>query len=323
MERIWFFIDNQFLNVTARNFKRAVKLSNYHDAALKKLSLELPVNPDIVALYNRYHTAHLQLVADYNAWKAAGGTQEGETLNVTLNLKLLLKKVKRWEAQVLLVYDPDTPRYKAIFPNGRSPFGSTKSIQERIDAVNALSIAIGTDAALAATKAEVDAYYITLDDSRDTQESSKATTKGGSNAVNASRMEAMKLQYSDVGYFIYNWYQNPIDIAPLFDLDTLRENRQSIFTGTLTPNENKAVVTRTLLADDDLVLEVFGTGTAKVYLATTANGTDSTPVTVTGDAAKLNITAAAFGITDYGTHRYITIVNQSGTETLHFKITLK
>ena len=62
MELIWHYLVNQFLNATVGNYKKALKLSNYHDAYLKKMMDEHPGDPDWATLYNRYHNFHQMYV---------------------------------------------------------------------------------------------------------------------------------------------------------------------------------------------------------------------------------------------------------------------
>jgi hypothetical protein len=106
----------------------------------------------------------------------------------------------------------------------------------------------------------------------------------------------------------------------------LRDHQQVKFTGTLDAGENEAVLIHTFLADDEIELEITGDlvppgTTVQFYLATTPNGTDSTAVNVTANAAKITIEASAFGAIDFGTHRFLTAVNSSGVE-LHYVVEL-
>jgi len=321
MKRTWMYLNNQFLSTTKYNYKKAVKLSNYHDAALYRASQDNP-DPELLALYNRYHTAHLALVSAYEEWRAAGGTQQGETLNVEQQLNLLPKKVDRWMAQVSLVYEKTSPQYKAFFPNGKAPFAGNKEIQSRINAVGALRLVLQPDASVAVTYAEVDAFYTLLDQDRDTQEGAKSVVKGGSNKVDLKREEAMKLQYSDLGWGIYRSYENPEAIEKWFDVELLREGRQTEFTGTLDALEEEPVLVHTFLADDTIVARVIGTQPYKLYLASSPGGKNSTAITVPANNEKLRITISDFQVPNLGTHRYLTAVNESNEET-RYQITLE
>jgi len=62
MKKLWQYLVNQFLNSTKKNYKKAVKLSNYHDA---DLNAKKATEPLLVLIYNRYHPLHVTLVTEY------------------------------------------------------------------------------------------------------------------------------------------------------------------------------------------------------------------------------------------------------------------
>lgn len=318
MAEIWKPLENQFLNATRDNFKKALKLSNYHDAALKKLSDE---DPAWLPIYNRYHPLHLVYVQKYNNWKSADGIQQGETLNVEQLLESSYEKIYDWDLDIQKIYKKTTPRYKTIFPKGRKPFYKG-SIDEQINAYATLSENIGSDAALALIKADVDTTYSRLDDARDTQEGAKGTTKGVVGEVETARRHIMVMQYRNMSYTLDNHYEQREALCNrIFDLPLLRNLEQKRFTGTLDPAENEGVLIHTFAEDDEIWISAQEAYPVAFYLATTANGTNSTPVIIT-NAEISKIEASAFGITNYGTHRYLTAVNQSGAET-HYVVELK
>ncbi len=275
MEQEWKYLTNQFEIATRDSFKKALKLSNYHDSALFMAKNSDPV---FQVLYDRYHPLHINYTNSYSNWQSIGGGREGDTLNVNQQLDLALLKIDDWDVAIQVVYKKNTPRYKAIFPNGRKPFNEG-GLDSRINAFLTLSINIGLDAALTAVKAEVDATYSVLDTARDEQEGAKADTTVGSGKVNTDRIAAMNMQYRNTGWVMDNMFDNRFTVADaLFDEETLRKNLQTIFTGTLHPEEKRAVLTRTLLPDDGMHIKIEGEGAVAFYLASQKNGTDSTPV---------------------------------------------
>lgn len=321
MEIIWHYLVNQFLNATRTSYKKAFKLSNYHDAYLLKMKTENPGDPDWATLYDRYHLLHLSFVTAYNTWVAAGGQQEGQTLNLDQMLELLAQRVNLWDAMVQTVagYEKGTANYKAVFANGHKPYlrgGKT----ERVNAVSALGTTLNAHPALADVKTLVNAFATQINDARDTQEGAKGGTKGASLDVESKRIAAMTGQYQNLGFLINKMPATPEQITPFFDLAVLRSNRQSVFTGTLDPAENEAVLTHTFAPDDELDLEVQGdpatpAGTfVELYLASTPNGTDSTAIKVVANEAPMSVTAAMFGIVDFAAHRHLTAVNPNAME---------
>jgi hypothetical protein len=98
-----------------------------------------------------------------------------------------------------------------------------------------------------------------------------------------------------------------------FDLDAIQNTAQKIFNLTLTNPETKDVAVRTMVFNSRL-RATTSAADVKIFLATTLGGTNSTAVVVTAGVS-LSFTAADFGITDYGVHRYITVVAATGTVT--------
>jgi hypothetical protein len=322
MEKPWHYSDNQFVNVTRDNFKKGLKLSIYHDSNLKTL-MDSDPDPDWVTLYNRYHPVHEGYVAAYNSWRGAGGLQEGETLNVDQLLSLLRDRVNRWDSMVQVVFAKKTPSYKGIFNNAHKPF--TKGEKEtRIAAVLDLGTKLTPHAALAACKTEVDAFYTLISTANAAQSGALGLTGATSDALNITRIETMKQMYRNLGFLIDKLYATPQMIDNLFELSEIRRHQQLIFTGTLTPAENEGILIHTFLVDDKLGVKLTGIGQVKLYLASTPNGTDSTPIIIDVDGTYDNeFEIALFGDLNYGTHRYLTAVNNSvGANEIHYEIHL-
>ena len=303
----WKYLDNQFEVTTKKSYKKALKLSNFHDAALQT---QVITTPGLQPLLDRYHPIHLDYVDQYTKWRSAGGKQEGQTLNLEQQLAIALGQIDVWEPQILVLYPRNTPRFKEIFPDGRKPFRQS-GLDDRINAFKTLSDNIGGDAALAAVKAQVDATYATLDNARDTQEGAKTTKKGGSQQVDIARLAAMNMQYRNMAFVLDNFFDNREDMCnKIFDLQTLRESDQSIFTGTLEAQEVEQVLVHTFLSDDELRLKIDTNGPVSFYLASTPGGTDSNPITLS-TAAEITSSIAAFGLKDMAGHRYLTAVNNT------------
>lgn len=319
MEHQWQPLSNPFLVETEHSFKKAVKLSKFHDSELK-LAMDSGGDPDFTTLYNRYHPLHLTLQSKYNQWVADGGVQTSQTLNVKQLLLLMTAKVNSWDASVQTVYAIGTVRYKALFPHGHKPFNKG-TFNTRIDAVDALSRAIGTDAPLATVKTEVDTYYTQLQDAVTVQQGSMGDTTHSSASLNNARIAAMQMQYADLGFLMNKYFETPEVIKMFFDVETLTNPEQTMFKGHLDPLENHPVLIHTFVADDELRIKSTGNADVTVYLASTQGGIDSTGITVTAKHERI-IKASDFVITDYATHRYLTIVNISNTTETRFLIEL-
>src|SRR5258706_6471620 len=97
MKRPWIFLINPILVATEHSFRMAVRISTYHDSALQAASAD----PFFLALYNTYHPLHINLVKAYDKWHTQMGLQEGDTLNVNQQLRLLSNsKIKQWDIAI-------------------------------------------------------------------------------------------------------------------------------------------------------------------------------------------------------------------------------
>lgn len=321
METIWHYLINQFLTATQGNYKKALKLSNYHHAFLNRMMLDNPSDPDWATLYSRYDPFHQGYVSAYSTWKLAGGEQKGQTLNVDQLLKLLVSRVASWDIQVQSQsgFEKGTPAYLSIFPQGRRPFSHGAKVA-RMTAVDVLGKKLANTPPFPALGAIVTAFYAQLDSAGDTQESAKGITKMTSTEVELRRVEVMTEQYRNLGFLINKGAEEAERIAPFFDLNVLRDSDQVRFTGTLDPAETEPVLIHTFASDDELEITIKAdpatpAGTmVQFYLSTVAGGTTGTPVQAEANAGPLTITAAAFGATNYGTHRFLTAVNTNAVE---------
>ena len=304
----WKFSENQMEISTRESLKKAVILSTYHDNALLALSTTYP---ELLPLYTRYHPLHLALVAAYNTHTSSGSIQQGERLSVSQEFvvsKGLL--TEEWMPAISLIYKKTTPRYKAIFPNGLKPFNKG-GIDEKIAAFDVLGMNIGTDAALATIKTAVVSNYDSLLADRAAQKTAKTTTADNSTASEEARVAAMNMQYRNLGNIMDVFFDTRETMCGLvFDLVTLRENPQTIFTGGIVAGATDDILAHTFLAVDQFAAKIAGSGSFNLYLSTTPTGTDSTGVSVTANIKKY-ITASSFDVTDYATHRYLNVVSLS------------
>ena len=302
----WRFLLNQMELETARNTKKAVVFSLFHDSALNSLK---ETYPDLLPLYERYHPLHLRFMDGYSNLDSSGGAKQGDRVSVELLLVSSKETlVNVWLVDILKVHQKGSARYVAILPKGLAPF-NYKGIDDRIAAYSTLAKNIGTEVALASTKAAVTAVYDNLLATRATQTAAKTDTKDTSGTLDDLRVVAMDMQYRNLGYIMDVFFDTKEVLCPLvFDLETLRINPQTLFTGKLLGSMKKAVLAHTFVATD--TFSVKATQATKLYLSSTIGGTEGTFISVPANI-KTTITVADFGVTDYANHRFLTIVNEA------------
>ena len=306
MEQSWHYLVNQFDNATDDSFRRAMKLSNYHDANLNaQKTTYIQLDP----LYVRYHPIHLELVDKFTKWNSEVGYREGRTVNIRELLDETYQNLFLWDLQIQNVYNAKTSEYKGFFAEGRKIY-LQGPLETRIGAYNTLQERLGSDPLLATVKQDILDAYLNLNAARNTQVSSKGIVKAKSGALKTVRLAAMTMQYRNLAICMDTFYNTPMITEGLFDIDTLRTGKQTFFTGTLNFNTKETVFTRTLLADDELLLRNTSNAEVTYYYANVKGGTNSTAIAINPNSEK-KILISNFEVPEYGTYRYLTAVNNN------------
>lgn len=288
--RSWIFTENPFLNATDNSFRLAIRISSTHLAALKKFAGD----PFFNALIAFYEPLDLDLNRIYNAWKDAGGEQQGSTLNLNQLLRLLMgTKIRQWDIGIQNIYGVDTQRYKALLPHRRTPF-QTGSQTDRRATVQTLSDAIGDDAALALVKADVNAFYTLLSNALSAQ---KGDIHGGSllsKEVEMVRVAMCTGQYANLGALMQHYAETPDMVASFFDM-VIRSGAQVLFTGDDKPQEHKNIFKHTFSATDMVRLENDGVTEQYFYLAANKTAAHNGSVVIVPPGQKETIPASQLG----------------------------
>jgi hypothetical protein len=221
----YIFFQNPFMNAASGNFFLALKISTFHNNALFPYAADPVKGP----LYSTYHTLHQQLETQYAAWKTAGGNKKGQTLNLRTLMKQSTAKLNSWEGPIQTVFAKGTTGYESLFPLGRRPF-NTGAIETRISAFSELEGAIGSNASLATVKTSVHNFWQQLHDARAAQQGLKTGTSTASSALDTAVNNAMVQMWVNMCKLIAATPTQMDLVAPFFDIDTIRENLQTVYT---------------------------------------------------------------------------------------------
>ena len=104
---------------------------------------------------------------------------------------------------------------------------------------------------------------------------------------------------------------DPTQISRYFDLELLRRDSQSDFTGHVLPQEHQAIVKRTLEADEQVTLKNLGLVPLTFYMATTKNGpipAGTVGVTL-APGEQTHVPASSLG--DVVNNKFVTVYNPS------------
>ena len=218
MAEVWHYCQNQFLNVTKNNRKKAIIIANDHDSKLTAESAD----PDILALSTRFNPLKVILSTKYAGHIAKKGLYKGGTALVEQKLlDLSSTKIEDWDIQIQAVHKRDTPDYIAILPNYRIPFQSG-GIDQRIEEVRALSERLAGYPALAAVKTDVDAFLTEMEDSRDTQQQKEEQVDLASDESDDAVRAVMIMMYKDLGSLMDKFGDEPTDVERFFEVSLLQ-----------------------------------------------------------------------------------------------------
>ena len=292
------------------------------DVTLAAIAARAPTPPEN-DIFSELLTTLSPLVQAYDDAYAVWLQQQGATKGQTQSLNDLLddlssEKIEDWDLAIQNVYRQKTPQYIALLPRHRRPF-QNGSQQQRITAVAALSLAIGSDAALQTLKADVDAFYNELTAANATQKGSKSTKSGTSTAVETDRIALGTALYGVLGRLMDFCKETPEAIADIIPVDALRNREQTIFQQDVNGGVTQLIFIRTL--DDDDNLKCVNRGNTALQLALVHEKNDAMPetaYTLHPNEEEL-VTPEVLGAKG---NRFLIVKNTSATEKGAFTITL-
>ncbi|MEI8202350.1 MAG: hypothetical protein WCH34_05025 [Bacteroidota bacterium] len=214
---LWIFLRNIFGTITKRNNRKMDSISADHD---RKLAARAS-NPIIAVIYATFHPLRLSFHASYSAYIAALGEVQG----ITLAIKNLWKEASStlyddWETAVKLYYKKGSDKHKSLFPNGHEPF-RTGTYEQRITAIEALSLNMEGDPDLADAKDLVDDFLSRYSDKRAAHDDKDLLIKNLLSEVKTKK-EALSLAlYSDLGYLMYKYPGQPDVIGSYFNISEI------------------------------------------------------------------------------------------------------
>jgi hypothetical protein len=260
----WSFTNNQFLSSTVGSYIRAQILSTFTDGAL----FNAKIDPIILAQYNFYHPLHLAYESAYNIWDAQRASQAGGTITLEgLLEQLSTTKIKAWDIQVQGQYARGTAMYKTLFPHGHKPFhnGSQMAV---VDAVSLLNSNLTGIVPLAATKTDVGNFLTSLKTANTAQKGMKQGTEIDSSQVEIQRVNICNGMYAVLGALMNKYYLAPEQVESFFDLKTLQSDKQLLFKGHVSMDDDHVIARRTFDAAQTFHLNNLGNSILRFYLAT-------------------------------------------------------
>ncbi len=297
------FLGNPFQNAMMISFERAITISAYTDAALS-------ASPAHAAEYALYHPLHVALVNAYSAWINGRGSQKSSTTTLRGLLKELTRQVRDWDWEIQAFAKKGTAEYEKFFPNGRSAFSKGKQ-QVRIGVLRALSDALGEVTPVPAVKSVVDDFLSDLVAVNTAQKGKISIKDTLSEAVDTARNEASEGLFLVLLKLLTANYKNPEVVGSFFDLELIRKEKQTDFTGHVAQETRRTIVKRSL--PDNYRLTIFNNGPVDLiyYFTNIRNG--AKPIGVTGLNLKSSesMTVDASQLGNPALDKYLTVYNAS------------
>ena len=315
MKQTWLYLQNPFVNCTKRNYKKSVKISTYTDAQL----LAKSGDAFFAALYADYHPLHLLLVAAYNVWKTQGGTQKGSTVSLKdLFKKLSPGKIGIWDRAVQVFFEAGSALYLAIFPKGHRNFQKGTKL-ERINAGAQLELALTGVFGLETTLADVTSFSDKLVTANTSQSGNVGRTNSTSDEVVTERLNAMGMLYQILGQCMSRFWATPKVITVLFDLNTIRNTLQTIFTGGVKKSAFATINQRTYELSDTIDATNDGVSLLGFYLAENP-GDGPMEYTVIPVISTKTDTLKISQFINNTTNNFLSVINLSDTLAGHFSV---
>ena len=313
----WIYFRNPFLNAVKRNYKKGIHISTFTDARLKAKGDDAFYSP----LYALYHPVHESFLEAYNAWRSQNGVQKGATLTLDQLLKALSPaKINAWDLAVMNVYAKGSSDYLTIFPLGHKPFQTGDKLQ-RVNAVKQLIAALRGRAPLATTLGDVTAFYDQLLAASTAQQGEKGNTNSTSDQVMQTMTAAMTTMFCILGTCLQTYPEDPSVCEVIFDMESLRDHKQLIYSGKLDPEENHNILEHTFVATDKAKLGNTGTTVIHYYLASAvAAPVNGSPVIPVNPQENKEISATELGDLN---NRFLHVLNTSSNAEGRFKLELE
>ena len=175
-------------NLIKNYFRTAMKISNPLAVIISQFVRDMlftnqAVDARILALFTYYNPLNIALAAIAARRDADLIAKKAATKQVVTTVAGMKIAVRSWVRQILMVYEQDSERYDELLIGGRKEFYSG-SRASRLIRVNALVVAIGTDASLADLKLEVQAHADAMSGKTLTQTGKKGAVDTDITALN-------------------------------------------------------------------------------------------------------------------------------------------
>jgi hypothetical protein len=261
---------NRFEVASRNSFNVAAAIGAQHVSALHADSATVPI---ALICYNNVKPKYDAYLAARVAHLAQTGAQVGEVLTLQQLLDGMPANVESWQISIKAVYDAKTTRFKEMFSKGKSALNRGTQIN-RINAVESLLTAIGSDAALTAVKGKITLFHTSLLTALTTKDDAKSTTVTDSTTLETTRIDLCDEIEGNLGLLINNFKKDTSLAAKYFDETLLHNSLQMSFDLKIKPLNAKKGIKRTFInpLTQQFQIDNRSNTTLKAYLSLTKYG---------------------------------------------------
>ncbi len=220
MKRLWFYVVNTFLTAGRNSFKKVLSIAGGHVSMLDAKKSDA----DILLMFNRISPVCEFFSNLYATWLAYKGAVSAETQRFKELLNQFQPKMYNWDLQIQLVFPEKSSDYTFLFPNGKKPFYNG-TYDQRVSAIETLSLNLKEYASLAAIQLEVKKYFDDLKSARNVQQKKIGLLKEKAHEMKSAHVALANLLYANLGLLMNKYANEPEKIQAFFDLELLRSHK--------------------------------------------------------------------------------------------------
>ncbi len=275
----WSYLQNPFDNVTKKSNKHMFLMATDHFDKLQArkndnyiYSLYLFGKPFFDVFTEKYSKINTDL-ASY---------QMQTERFVRLLDELSSTLARRWDVQILMLYDVVTVEYKSLLPNGRFNF-QNGAYDLRLSEVRNFIGRLKPYTELTTLRHEVEDFYAKIVDARTKQQGFESIVQMNSQELEEARFNLAQAMHSIFGALLKLYYAETAKVETFYELKYLRKtivekNQEPVVQEEVEVPQNKTVASLENKIKDNDDLRVVNTGESTLLAYTAPNSQSNPPL---------------------------------------------
>lgn len=215
---IWSYLRNPFDSVTKNSFRLMIIMAKDH---LDKLNGNAG-DPEIAMIVGFVKPEYDAFMQAFNNVQLNSSSYQSKTMQMEqLLTELSGKKIKQWDIAIQNQYLDDTPEYRDILPNYRSPF-QKGAYDERVNAVTILAQKLNNYPSLATVQNDVQTFFNLLTATRTSQQGLEYQDAQLRKQVEISRQSLATAMHKSFAYLLYKYIDDVQQVETYFELQYIR-----------------------------------------------------------------------------------------------------